>query len=87
MIDRAFVGVVPDDASSLPKGLSSVTADLVLAALRRRGELSAGDCAEELGLSRVTARRYLEHFVGRGVAKVRLNYGGPGRPEHLYRPA
>jgi response regulator of citrate/malate metabolism len=86
-IDRAFVGVVPEDVAALPKGLSPVTADLVLDALRLRGEQSAADCAEGLGLSRVTARRYLEHFVGRRLAKVRLNYGGPGRPEHLYRPA
>jgi response regulator of citrate/malate metabolism len=87
MIDRAFVGVIPDEAAALPKGLSPVTADLVLEALRLHGEQSAADCAEGLGLSRVTARRYLEHFVGRGNAKVRMNYGGPGRPEHLYRPA
>jgi response regulator of citrate/malate metabolism len=85
-IDRAFaVDVRPAAAPALPKGLSQVTADLVLGALRERGEMSAADCAEAVGLSRVTARRYLEHFAGQGSAKVRLNYGGSGRPEHLYR--
>jgi response regulator of citrate/malate metabolism len=84
-IDRAFAFDAAPAEASLPKGLSEVTADLVLASLRERGEQSAGDCATALGLSRVTARRYLEHFVTRGQARVRLNYGGAGRPEHLYR--
>jgi response regulator of citrate/malate metabolism len=73
--------------SALPKGLSQVTAELVLSSLRERGEQSAAECADALGLSRVTARRYLEHFVGTGSASVRLNYGGTGRPEHRYRSA
>jgi response regulator of citrate/malate metabolism len=86
-IDRAFAVEVGEARAVLPKGLSEVTADLVLASLRERGEQSAADCAAALGLSRVTARRYLEHFVEQGEALVRLNYGGAGRPEHLYRPA
>ena len=59
----------------------------MLAALREVGEQSAPTAPSELGLSRVTARRYLEHFVATGVAEVRLNYGGSGRPEHRYRSA
>jgi response regulator of citrate/malate metabolism len=86
-IDRLFAVDARPRAAPLPKGLSQVTAELVLSVLRERGEQSAAECADALGLSRVTARRYLEHFVGSGSAKVRLNYGGAGRPEHLYRPA
>ncbi|AIY19791.2 response regulator [Pimelobacter simplex] len=91
-IDRAFgaaraggpggAGGLP---ASLPKGLSAETADLVLAAARRAGEISASETAEQLGLARVTARRYLEHFVDAGTAEVRLQYGGTGRPERRYR--
>jgi response regulator of citrate/malate metabolism len=40
-----------------------------------------------VGLSRVSARRYLEHFVDQGVALVRLQYGTAGRPERRYRLA
>jgi response regulator of citrate/malate metabolism len=86
-IDRLFAVDARREAAPLPKGLSQVTAELVLTSLRERGEQTAAECADALGLSRVTARRYLEHFVGAGTAKVRLNYGGAGRPEHLYRPA
>ncbi|WP_244928697.1 response regulator [Nocardioides sp. W7] len=69
---------------ALPKGLSPETAALVLAALAD-GELSAAECAERVGVSRVSARRYLEHFVAEGRSAVRLQYGGGGRPERRYR--
>ena len=55
------------------------------AALRGGAELSAAEAGEQLGLSRVSARRYLEHFVATGDATVRLQYGGAGRPERRYR--
>lgn len=71
----------------LPKGLSPETASAVLVALGDRKELSAAECAESVGISRVSARRYLEHFVAQGRVEVRLQYGGAGRPERRYRPA
>lgn len=79
---RAAGSAVPPE---LPKGLSPETAALVLAAARERGEISATETAEQVGLSRVTARRYLEHLVDTGAAEVRLQYGGAGRPERRYR--
>ncbi|MEU2199262.1 response regulator [Isoptericola sp. NPDC019482] len=69
----------------LPKGLSQETADAVLAALADGAELSATECADAVGVSRVSARRYLEHFATAGRAAVRLNYGTAGRPERRYR--
>ncbi|WP_370291592.1 response regulator [Nocardioides sp.] len=69
----------------LPKGLSPETAELVLAAIRAAEEVGASDTAQAVGLSRVTARRYLEHFVDAGIAEVRLQYGGTGRPQRRYR--
>lgn len=69
----------------LPKGLSLETADAVLAALADGVELSATECADAVGVSRVSARRYLEHFATAGRAAVRLNYGTAGRPERRYR--
>lgn len=86
-IDAVFGATVPaTTAASLPKGLSPETADSVEVALRAAGELSAAECADVVGISRVSARRYLEHFVARGSASVRLQYGGGGRPERRYRP-
>ena len=50
------------------------------------GPLSAADAAGVTGVSRVTARRYLEHLAESGRAARSLRYGG-GRPENAYRPA
>jgi response regulator of citrate/malate metabolism len=74
-------------AASLPKGLSAETAEAVQRALRSAAgdSASATECAEVVGISRVSARRYLEHFVATGVAEVSLRYGATGRPERRYR--
>lgn len=69
----------------LPKGLSAETAALVAELLQSGKETSATDCADALGISRVSVRRYLEHFVETGRATVRLEYGRAGRPERRYR--
>ena len=68
---------------ALPKGLSAETGELVLAAVRRAGEVSAAECADSVGISRVSARRYLEHYLGAGTLELRLQYG-VGRPERRY---
>ncbi|MGO2750126.1 MAG: response regulator [Pseudoclavibacter sp.] len=68
----------------LPKGLSEPTVKLVLAHLRPEWQ-SALEVAEVCGLSRVTARRYLDHLCARGLAQVEPVYGKRGRPELRYR--
>ncbi len=82
-IDRAFGGGSPG-AAPLPKGLSAETAASMLTALAGAGEVSAAEAGELVGLSRVSARRYLEYFVSAGRATVRLRYGTAGRPERRY---
>ena len=87
-VDRAFVGPAraPGPAAVLPKGMSAETARLVEDALRGADTaVSATEVAEAVGLSRVSARRYLEHLVTTGRADVRLRYGSTGRPERRYR--
>ncbi len=87
-IDRAFGAARSSSGQgALPKGLSRETARLVTVLLEEAEEVSASDAAQRLGLSRVTARRYLEHFVTTGGARVRLRYGGAGRPERRYSRA
>lgn len=71
---------------ALPKGLSATTRDVVMGALGvTPGPASAADVAQVAGISRVTARRYLEHLVEIGRVDLSLAYGAPGRPEHRYR--
>lgn len=72
--------------ASLPKGLSPETLQLVASALTGAGgDLSATETAELVGISRVSARRYLEYFTKTGAAEVALRYGSTGRPERRYR--
>lgn len=86
-VDRIFAAPVAVRAT-MPKGLTAETAALVRNALGAAGEhgLSAAECAEQTGLSRVSARRYLEHLVASGAAEVRSRYGTTGRPERRFRP-
>lgn len=68
----------------LPKGCSIETLRRVEATLNSAaGDLSAAEVAEELGTSRVSARRYLEYLHDEGALEVRLRYG-VGRPERRY---
>ncbi|MGN7781957.1 response regulator [Mycolicibacterium sp. 22603] len=85
MVDALFGGTAAADAPEvLPKGLGAETGRLVLDAVRGAGEVSAAECADLVGISRVSARRYLEHYLSTGVVELRLQYGS-GRPERRYR--
>ncbi|MEU8649984.1 response regulator [Streptomyces sp. NPDC048737] len=85
-VDRALGRVAaPAAAPALPKGMSVETSELVERALRTAGgTLSAAECATLVGISRVSARRYLEHLAVTGRAVVSLRYGQAGRPERRY---
>lgn len=85
-VDRIFgaLRTVRDD--TLPKGLSDATLELIVQALARsQSGLPAAAVAEQAGVSRVTARRYLDHLCQLGRVELTMRYGGPGRPEHRYR--
>ncbi|MGH2968766.1 MAG: response regulator [Solirubrobacteraceae bacterium] len=72
-------------ARALPKGLNATTLEHVRDAVREaEAPLTASEVAGRCGLSRVTARRYLEHLAVEGVVTLSMRYGGTGRPEHLY---
>lgn len=73
-------------AEALPKGLSRTTLELVLRIVQQAGSaLAASEVADQAQLSRVTARRYLDHLVQAGRVELVMRYGSPGRPEHRYR--
>lgn len=73
----------------LPKGFTAPTMALVGEALRAAlgegdGTLSSQEVCERCGISRVSARRYLDFLVQAGKAQLRPRYGSAGRPEHRY---
>lgn len=83
-VDTLFARRDISTSAPMPKGLASETTALVVRTLQSGDELSAGECGERAGLSRVSARRYLEYLVTTGRATVRLQYGAAGRPERRY---
>ena len=87
-IDRLYRMMTPAITAELPKGLNRPTLELILRYLAgQRDPRSAQEVAEGTGVSRGTARRYLEYLEQRGQARLELRYGSTGRPEHLYRAA
>ncbi|KRA32632.1 MULTISPECIES: response regulator [unclassified Nocardioides] len=85
-VDRLLGALRPSSTAPLPKGMSPETLRGVTSALRDAGEgLSASAAASAVGISRVTARRYLEHLADQGLAHRNARYGGgSGRPEVVY---
>jgi len=72
-------------APTLPKGLSDETLQAVAARVRTAaGAVSSTEVGESEGMSRVTARRYLEHLADAGRVRREPRYGGQGRPEITY---
>lgn len=85
-VDRIFGALRSARNEPLPKGLSDSTLDLIVQALgQSQSGLAAAAVADAAGVSRVTARRYLDHLCQLGKAELTMRYGGPGRPEHRYR--
>jgi response regulator of citrate/malate metabolism len=85
-VDRLYGLLRHTQPDQLPKGLSRPTLDLVSGILGTALKaMTAADVAELASLSRVTARRYLDHLCQVGRAEIVMRYGSPGRPEHRYR--
>ncbi len=85
-VDRIFGALRTVGTETLPKGLSDATLDLIVSALAQaHSGLPAAAVADQVGVSRVTARRYLDHLCQLGRAELTMRYGAPGRPEHRYR--
>ncbi len=85
-VDRALATLRAPGPAALPKGLSGPTLERVTRTLRDSPDgLTATTAAESVGISRITARRYLEHLVTAGRAARSPQYGQVGRPEFNYR--
>ncbi|MGO3886040.1 MAG: response regulator [Mycetocola sp.] len=69
----------------LPKGLSEPTARRVLDHVPENRPESAAWIAQNAGVSRITARRYLELLRAAGVVEMSHRYGVPGRPEQRFQ--
>ncbi|GIP40225.1 two-component system response regulator [Paenibacillus sp. J31TS4] len=86
LLRGASLGSKAGGSAYLPKGIDRLTMEKVSAFLRGTKEsLTAEEVGRRMGVSRSTARRYLEYFVSTGELHADLAYGTVGRPERVYR--
>lgn len=71
---------------NLPKGIDELTLDKVKDAFSS-AEIyhTAESLGELIGISKTTARRYLEHCAALAYLQAEVSHGKVGRPERIYR--
>ena len=70
----------------MPKSINALTLERVEEEVKKIDSdgVNAEVMGLQVGISRTTARRYLEFLVSKGAVKPSLVYGSVGRPERLY---
>ena len=79
-VDTAIAALRTHTVSATAKGVPDAVQTEVKAVLVSNPGQSATEMAEGLGVSRVTARRYLEAMADAGMLVRRPRYGSAGRP-------
>lgn len=77
----------PKITDDLPKGIQEKTLDRMCSFLKdnQDKEFTSEVIADEVGLSKVTVRRYMNYLLERNTIVERMNYETGGRPCVLYR--
>lgn len=86
-VDRLLHRVTENQVTEqfVPKGIDPLTLKKVKKELLRFSDgITAEEFGQYIGISRTTARRYLEYLVSTGEVKADLSYGKVGRPERTY---
>lgn len=85
-VDRALAELrVGADRSAAPKGAAPGTNDEIARAVRDSVDgITADEVAKQVGVSRVTAWRYLERLADEGTLTRQTDYGKAGRPKTRY---
>lgn len=70
----------------LPKGIDELTLEKVRAVFDDSPiPLTAEALGKLSGISKTTARRYLEHLTAQGILSAEIQHGRVGRPERMYQ--
>ena len=74
-----------EDVEELPKGLSRITLKKIVETLLiRNAGFNTQQIADELDISRITIRKYLNHMVNINILKEDADYYTSGRPVSIY---
>jgi response regulator of citrate/malate metabolism len=83
-VDAALAALREQSSVALPKGLSQETLTAIVGRLCSGEATTSADIAEHVGISRPTARRYLDYLLAQRLVQRRPRYGRSGRPENVY---
>jgi response regulator of citrate/malate metabolism len=85
-VDRALSELRVVDRTAAPKGAAPGTNDEIARAVRDSDDgITADQVAKQVGVSRVTAWRYLERLADEGSVTRHTDYGKAGRPKTRYQ--
>ncbi|MGM9950140.1 MAG: response regulator [Lysinibacillus sp.] len=74
-----------EDETTLPKGLNDMTMKQILEGLVEIGApVTSEQLAQNVGMARVTVRKYLDFLATTGKVTIDLKYGTVGRPTKYY---
>ena len=78
-------GRIEEDEDNLPKGLSRITLKKVLEAINQHNSgFTTQQIADELDISRITIRKYLNHLVNINILSEDAEYYTSGRPVSVF---
>lgn len=89
-LDRLFSGsgtAGGSGSAELPKGMNGKTLEMIRDWMKehRERQYTSEEIAEEVGLSRITVRRYVNYMVETGELNSHIDYQTGGRPGILYQ--
>jgi response regulator of citrate/malate metabolism len=86
-VDRALAEMrAGTERAAAPKGAAPGTNDEIARAVRDSADgITADEVAKQVGVSRVTAWRYLERLADEGTVTRQTDYGKAGRPKTRYQ--
>jgi CitB family two-component system response regulator MalR len=85
-LDRKIFHQSENKLTSLPKGLTPNTLQIIVKAILEKNEesFSTDEIAERTQISRVSVRKYIKFLKEIGALGERMTYGTIGRPVYLY---
>lgn len=85
--DIDLIDTFLDSQKELPKGLNPITLKEIVLFLKEKevNEVTVKDVSNEISLSDVTVRRYLDFLDESGIVEIEQQYGSVGRPLRIYK--
>lgn len=76
---------IQHESTELPKGLNDITMKQISDYLMsNRTPITSEQLAQNVGMARVTVRKYLDFLATKGSVHINLKYGAVGRPTKYY---